>query len=74
MATTSSVRIRTTGMHCQSCSMLVKMSVEDVEGVESAVSDVATGMTEVAYDPALVDPPRIVAAIEAAGYGASVEG
>lgn len=67
------VRIRTTGMHCQSCSMLVQMNVEELPGVESVTSDFRTGSTEVVYDPEQVTVEGIVAAITAAGYGAEVE-
>lgn len=67
------VRIKTTGMHCHSCEMLVKMNLEEVDGVESAVADVASGVTEVVYDPGKVAPEKLVAVIEAAGYGAELE-
>lgn len=69
----ASVKVKTTGMHCHSCAMLVRMSVEEVPGVESADVDVAAGMTDVSYDPAVADIEQIVAAITAAGYGASLE-
>lgn len=72
MAATETVRIRTTGMHCQSCSMLVRMELEDVEGVESATADFGSGMTEVVYDPSLVSGESLVSVIEAAGYGAEI--
>lgn len=73
MSGATTVRIRTTGMHCQSCSMLVQMNVEELPGVESVTSDFRTGLTEVAYDPEQVTVDGIVAAITAAGYGAEVE-
>jgi len=73
MAETAIVRLRTTGMHCQSCSMLVQMNVEDLPGVESVTSDFRTGVTEVAYDPDQLAVDNIVDTIVAAGYGAEVE-
>jgi Cu+-exporting ATPase len=66
------VRLTTTGLHCQSCSMLVKMELEDVGGVESASSDFVTGITEVTYDPDQVTVEGLIAAVVRAGYGAQV--
>ena len=73
MADTTTVRLRTTGMHCQSCSMLIQMNVEDLPGVESVTSDFRTGITEVAYDADQLTVDDIVTTIVAAGYGAEVE-
>jgi copper chaperone CopZ len=72
MPETATVRLLTTGLHCQSCSMLVKMELEDVEGVESATSDFVTGITEVAYDPELLSVDELIGAVVRAGYGAEV--
>jgi Cu+-exporting ATPase len=66
------VRLKTTGMHCQSCSMLVRMTVEELGGIESVISDYASGATDVTYDPELVTVDQIIAAIASAGYGAEV--
>ncbi|HEY5548301.1 MAG TPA: heavy-metal-associated domain-containing protein [Coriobacteriia bacterium] len=74
MAASATARLLTTGMHCQSCSMLVQMELEELDGVESAVSDFRTGMTEVVYDPAAVSVESLANAIIAAGYGAEVAG
>lgn len=63
-------QFRTTGMHCPSCSMLVQMDVSDLAGVESVTSDHRTGITEVTYDDAKIQPSDIVGAIQKAGYGA----
>jgi len=73
MAETTTTRLRTTGMHCQSCSMLVQMNVEELPGVASVASDFRTGMTEVTYDPDQLTVENIVETIVAAGYGAEVE-
>jgi copper chaperone CopZ len=66
------VSIRTTGMHCGSCSMLVQMTLEDLPGVAEARADVAASMTEVTFDPDAIDAAALVGAIEKAGYGAEV--
>ena len=65
------VVLETTGMHCQSCSMLIEMSVSDLDGVSGVSSDYTTGRTEVTYDADKLDVDAIVTEIEKAGYAAS---
>ncbi len=72
MAATVTVRLNTYDMHCGSCAMLVKMTVEELGGVESAESDYPSGITEVVYDPDIVTVDEIIAAIVSAGYRAEV--
>lgn len=72
MAAPVTTRLHTTGLHCQSCSMLVKMELEELPGVASAESDFRTGMTEVVYDPDIATVESMVAAVVAAGYGAEL--
>lgn len=64
------IRFKTSGMHCTSCSMLIQMNVGDLEGVESVNADYASGITEVVFDPAVVTPEEIAAEIRSAGYEA----
>lgn len=71
---TAHVRLSTTGMHCRSCSMLVEMTLADLDGVADAHTDLASGMTEVTYDPAAVTVEDLVGAIRSVGYDASVAG
>ncbi len=66
---TQTVKMKTTGMHCQSCSMLIEMNVGDLDGVENVKSDYRTGMTEVSYDPDRTSPKEIESEIEKSGYG-----
>ncbi len=68
----TTVKLKTTGMHCPSCSMLIEMSVGDLEGVASVHSDHRTGETDVTFDPAVIGTERIVDEIRKAGYGAEV--
>jgi Cu+-exporting ATPase len=70
MSDVATAKLLTTGLHCQSCSMLVKMELEDVAGVVSAESDFRTGMTDVEYRPDEVTVDELVAAVVRAGYGA----
>ena len=59
-----------TGMTCASCVMSVESALSSVRGVESADVNLATERASVRYDPAQVDMPALVRAVERAGYGA----
>ena len=62
--------LKTSGMHCRSCSMLVDMTVEELDGVTDVRTDHASGETVVTYDDAQVSLDAIVNAIRGAGYDA----
>ena len=66
----ATIDLKTGGMHCSSCSMLIDMTVGDLPGVASAQSDYAKGKTRVEYDPTQISPDEIITAIEQAGYTA----
>jgi copper chaperone CopZ len=66
----ATIDLKTGGMHCSSCSMLIDMTVGDLPGVQSAESDYAKGKTRVEYDPKQISPEDIITAIEQAGYTA----
>ena len=67
-----SARFNTTGMHCRSCSMLIDMTLGDLDGVESSHTDLASGTTEVAFDPEIVSVEDIAGAIRSVGYEAEL--
>lgn len=67
-------RFATSGMHCSSCSMLVDITLGDLEGVIETKTDHAEGVSVVTYDDALVDAEGIIGAIRSAGYEAEVLG
>jgi len=56
------------GMTCASCSARVSRALSKVEGVSSANVNFATHRAAVSYDPALVDPDVLRAAVERVGY------
>jgi copper chaperone CopZ len=68
----NTVTIKTTGMHCPSCSMLVEMNVSDLPGVESVKASHADGVTFVTYDQNVLEASRIATEIRAAGYEAEI--
>ncbi len=68
MAELTTSTFTTTGLHCRSCSMMVDMTLDELEGVESSETDYVTGKTEVSYDAEKVALEDMYAAIRAAGY------
>ncbi len=57
------------GMTCASCASRVERSLNELDGVVATVN-YATERASVAYDPGTVEAQRLLAAVEAAGYGA----
>ncbi|CAN5559614.1 heavy metal translocating P-type ATPase [soil metagenome] len=56
------------GMTCASCVRRVEKAIARVEGVESVSVNLATERATVAFDPMLVEPSRLTAAVTGAGY------
>ncbi|ESP89815.1 heavy metal translocating P-type ATPase [Candidatus Halobonum tyrrellensis G22] len=59
-------RIDIPGMSCANCSQTVSEAAEPLDGVSEANVDLATDEGTVEYDPNVVSPGEIYAAIEAA--------
>jgi copper chaperone CopZ len=68
----NTIQIKTTGMHCSSCSMLIEMNVADLPGIDSVKASSADSLTTVTYDPNAVDAKTIVEEIRTAGYDAEL--
>ena len=60
-----------TGMHCNSCSTLIDETLEDLDGVASAHTDLAAALTTVEFDPAEVSLETIAGEIVKLGYAAT---
>lgn len=58
------------GMHCSSCSMLVTMELNDLNGVQSVDCNHATGRTVVEFDVSQTSVDEILRTIAKAGYTA----
>jgi len=71
---TTTAHLSTTGLHCRSCSMLVDMTVGELDGVSEVTTDHATGETVVSFDPDSVTVDSIIGAIRSVGYDAEVAG
>jgi len=67
-----SIVLKTGGMHCGSCSMLIEMTVDDLPGIGSVKADYGNGTTAVEFNPRLVSIEQIVTAIKDAGYTAEI--
>ncbi len=70
--TTQTAALAVTGMTCASCVLRVEKKLKKVPGVSDAAVNLATEQATVTYDPARVDALALVAAVEAAGYGATL--
>lgn len=64
------VTIRIEGMSCGHCLNAVNQALAGLAGV--SIGTVQIGRATLAYDPAQINPERLVAAIGEAGYQAAV--
>jgi Cu+-exporting ATPase len=65
------VTLAITGMTCASCSAVIEKTLSRLAGVRLATVNLAMETAVAEFDPAIIGPSEIVAAIEAAGYGAT---
>jgi P-type Cu+ transporter len=65
------VSLEIEGMTCAACAARIERKLNKLEGVEASVN-FATEQAAVAFDPTEADLARLVAAVEAAGYGAAL--
>ncbi len=70
----ATVTLELEGMTCASCVNRIERKVKKVEGVEEVSVNLATERGTVTFDPARVDLPKIIGAVEAAGYKAQPYG
>ena len=67
-------RFNITGMTCSACSARVERAVKKMEGTADVSVNLLTNSMSLAYDENVTSPAAIIAAVEEAGYGASVKG
>jgi copper ion binding protein len=58
------------GMTCASCVARIERKISGLDGVQSAAVNLASERATVVFDPSLVTPSALVAAVEEAGYEA----
>lgn len=62
------------GMTCGSCASSIQKKLSQLEGVKSAVVDLATSSATVEYDPQMITPNSMQEAVENMGYEFGVKG
>ncbi len=65
-------KLQVTGMTCSACSARVGKDVSALNGVRHADVNLLTNSMVVEYDPSVITLNDIIAAVEKAGYGASL--
>jgi len=63
-----SMSVAIEGMHCDGCAETIKALLSLETGVEAVTVSYQEGRAHVKYDPAAVDPAKLVGAIEQCGY------
>ena len=66
----TTAHLRTSGLHCTSCSMLVDLTVGELDGVSDVKTDHATGDTVIRFDDAAISVQQIINSIRSVGYDA----
>ena len=62
------IKIKTKGMHCTSCEMLVKEALEELDGVNRAGVSFESGIIIVDFDENKVTKEELVEIIKQEGY------
>lgn len=60
------------GMHCASCASIIENSLKKVEGISSAVVNIATERATVTYDTKKVTDEKLLSAVSNVGYQALI--
>ena len=69
--TDNKLQLPIAGMTCASCANRVERRLNELDGVQASVN-YATETAAVEFDPRAVEPRQLVAAVEAAGYSATL--
>ncbi|MGH7676546.1 MAG: heavy-metal-associated domain-containing protein [Gemmatimonadales bacterium] len=70
----ANAKLRVTGMSCGHCQVNVQRALRDIQGVYSAIVDLKDGEAEVDFDDDTLTVATLIAAVERAGYGATLAG
>lgn len=62
------VVLKVSGMTCMGCVASVKRVLQGVDGVKAVDVSLEQGLATLQYDSAVVNPARLKAAVEDAGY------
>jgi Cu+-exporting ATPase len=69
---TATLDLNISGMTCAACQANVQRALKRQPGVADASVNLMTGQAQVVFDPALIQPPQLVSAVETIGYGADL--
>lgn len=61
-------------MSCPMCPITVRRALKGIDGVHEAEADLESRQARAVFDPARTDPEVLIAAIENAGFSATVKG
>ncbi len=64
----ANIKLKTKGMHCTSCEMLVRDALEELDGVNKAEASFKDGIISVDFDDNKVDKNKITEVIWAEGF------
>ncbi|HII14875.1 MAG TPA: heavy-metal-associated domain-containing protein [Nanoarchaeota archaeon] len=64
------IRLKVSGMHCQSCEMLIRDALEETEGVASAGADMKKSSVSVLFNEDKISADKIRKIISELGYNA----
>lgn len=70
----ASLKLHVTGMSCEHCQTKVEKALKQIAGVYAAVVDLEDGEAEVDFDDDAVTTQQLLAAVENAGYRATLAG
>ncbi|OGJ37663.1 MAG: hypothetical protein A2383_04080 [Candidatus Pacebacteria bacterium RIFOXYB1_FULL_39_46] len=62
------IKLKISGMHCNSCSLNIENELEDLPGVVEANVHYAKSEATINFDPEKVKPAKIKSVIEKLGY------
>src|SRR6478736_5959741 len=71
-ATGQKITLPVGGMTCAACQATVQRALQETPGVHDATVDLMTARAAVHYDPGVVSPESLVAAVRDTGYEAEL--
>lgn len=65
------IKLKIDGMHCTSCSLNIDLDLEETAGIISSQTNYAKSISEISYDPQIINREKIINIIQKSGYTAS---
>ena len=64
----TTLKVKISGMHCESCAQVITLDLEALAGVKSAKVNQASGLAAVEFDEKITDQQAILETIKNSGY------